>query len=54
MAYESGDIKPEPASDFSEFINPTNETNITAEAIDLLRRLLTVDFVVIALFREKD
>lgn len=45
MAYEGGDIKPQPASDFSEFINPSNEGNVTAEAIDLLRRLLTVDFV---------
>jgi|LakMenE18May11ns_1017448.scaffolds.fasta_scaffold9351082_1 hypothetical protein len=54
MAYESGDIKPEPASDFSEFINPSNEANITAEVIDLLRRLLTVDFVPIVLLREKD
>lgn len=54
MAYESGDIKPEPASDFSEFINPSNEINATAEVIDLLRRLLTVDFVDFILCREKD
>ena len=45
VAFENGDIKDEPASNYEEFINKGNKNNATAEALDLIKHLLKLDYV---------
>lgn len=45
MAFENGDIKTEAPSNYSEFVNAHNQANATKEAIDLIKRLLAIDYV---------
>ena len=45
VAHQNGDIAVEKASDFEEFVNPKNKENCTWEALDLIKKLLTLDFV---------
>jgi hypothetical protein len=45
IAFENGDIKAEAPSNYSEFINNHNEGKATKEALDLIKRLLTIDYV---------
>lgn len=44
IAFENGDIKEEKPSDFSEFTNENNKGKVTWEALDLLKRMLALDF----------
>jgi hypothetical protein len=53
VAFENGDIKAEEPSEFAEFINKTNQANATWEAIDLLKKLLKLDYVTPIPLREK-
>jgi hypothetical protein len=52
VAFENGDIKTEAPSDYSEFINAHNQGNVTFEALDLLKKLLTIDYVTFILLRK--
>ena len=44
IAFENGDIKEEKPSDFKEFINENNEGKVTWEALDLIKKMLVLDF----------
>lgn len=45
VAHENGDIAVEKPSDLEGFVNEQNKHNCTWEAMDLLKKLLTLDFV---------
>ena len=45
-AFQNGDIKVTPPTDFSEYIDAHTKENATPEAIDLIKRLLTIDYVI--------
>ena len=45
VAFENGDIKEEPASNYEQFINKGNKENVSAEGLDLLKNLLKLDYV---------
>jgi hypothetical protein len=47
IAFENGDIKEEKPTDFQEYINPSNELKATWEAIDLLQKMLVLDYVIL-------
>jgi hypothetical protein len=51
IAFENGDIKPEAPSNLSEFINGNNAPNASDLALDLLRHLLVLDYVLLYLLR---
>lgn len=51
VAFENGDIKDDPPSDYTEFITPRNRLNATHEAIHLIKLLLTIDYVLFSLLR---
>ncbi len=44
IAFENGDIKEEKPSDLSEFINEGNKAKATWEALDLIKKMLILDF----------
>jgi hypothetical protein len=52
VAFENGDIKAEAPSSYSEFINAHNQGNATFQALDLLKRLLAIDYVTFILLRK--
>ena len=54
VAFENGDIRAEDPSNYEEFINKGNEANCTWEALDLVKHLLTLDYVVLFLCRKND
>lgn len=54
VAHQNGDMTVDQASTFSEFENEHNKQNCTWEAIDLIQKLLELDFVLHPLFRTKD
>ena len=54
VAFENGDIKDDPASNYEEFITKNNKDNATPEALDLIKNLLKLDYVLICLCRERD
>jgi hypothetical protein len=45
IAFENGDIKGESPSNLEEFINKANADNATVEALDLIKKLLQLDYV---------
>ena len=45
IAHQNGDIAVETPSKFTEFENGHNKQNCTPEAIDLIKKLLELDFV---------
>lgn len=45
VAFENGDIKAEEPSNLEEFVNKSNEGNATWEALDLIKHLLKLDYV---------
>lgn len=51
-AYHNQEIREEKKSTLEEFITPKNEQNATWEALDLILKLLSLDFVVHPLFRK--
>lgn len=44
IAFENGDIKEEKPSDLSEFINEGNKAKASWEALDLIKKMLTLDY----------
>ena len=44
IAFENGDIKEEKASTLEEYINKGNEAKASWEALDLIKKMLTLDF----------
>jgi hypothetical protein len=46
IAFENGDIKEEKPSDLSEFVTKDNESKATWEALDLIKKMLALDFVI--------
>ena len=44
IAFENGDIKEEKPSDLSEFVTELNKGKATWEALDLIKKMLTLDF----------
>lgn len=54
VAHQNGDMAVDQASNFQEFENEHNKQNCTWEAIDLIKKLLELDFVRSLLFRTKD
>lgn len=47
MAFKNGDIKEEKPSTLQEYITPQNKDNAASEALNLILRLLTLDYVLI-------
>jgi hypothetical protein len=47
MAFKNGDIKEEKPSTLQEFVTAQNKDNATSEALNLILRLLTLDYVFI-------
>ena len=45
IAFENGDIREEKPSTFEEFINKENTDFATWGALDLIRKLVTLDYV---------
>jgi hypothetical protein len=45
MAHKGGDMAIDEPSTFKEFQNDSNKDNLTADAIDLLQKLLRLDYV---------
>lgn len=45
MAHQNGDMAVDQPSTFSEFENSHNKENCTWEAIDLIKKLLELDYV---------
>ena len=46
VAFQNGDIAAEDPAEFDQFCTPANEDNCTWESLDMIKRLLVLDWVI--------